>query len=459
MARVQKAISIPEPTNEVDSLWKTAQSLKEAVEMIQGIRGTREYALKCDLEDLGNTVITQIAGGGSGSTTLDALTDTDLTSQGQYDLLFNADGTEWQDTDGGLIWNPSGFLQLSNDFAINFLSSTAASIEMIHFDPDLAGDPDFGEVELLAQFEGADTDTSYTELSSNGFAATFVDTAQIDTAQFNFGASSIVLDGAGDIVTFPNDAALEMGSGDWTVEFFFRSVSTLSNPEQVHIISHYGTAGNRPWAFTLRADGFSNNKVSTYIEGAHESFEINNTTFAVDTWYHGCITREGSDYFVGINGFREFSNIGVLGGALETSDEVLRIGSNPNSIGDDYDGHVDDVRITIGTSRYDLSSNATYTVPTSYPAGGTPGEFTLGDPSYPTNIEGTEVLINGAPIESNATHTGEVTGATVLTVEVESITNKTDVVADSADDVAIHDDSDGSIKKVNLSSITDAGYF
>lgn len=57
------------------------------------------------------------------------------------------------------------------------------------------------------------------------------------------------------------------------------------------------------------------------------------------------------------------------------------------------------------------------------------------------------------------THIGEVTGDISLSLDVSAITNQVDVVADAADDVAIHDDSDGLIKKVNLSSITDAGYF
>lgn len=62
--------------------------------------------------------------------------------------------------------------------------------------------------------------------------------------------------------------------------------------------------------------------------------------------------------------------------------------------------------------------------------------------------------------DPNATHTGEVTGALALTVQSVAITNKTDVVADSADDVLIADDSDaGNLKKVNLSSIVDGGNF
>jgi hypothetical protein len=56
-------------------------------------------------------------------------------------------------------------------------------------------------------------------------------------------------------------------------------------------------------------------------------------------------------------------------------------------------------------------------------------------------------------------HTGEVTGSTALTLDVTAVTNRTDVVAEAADDVAIHDDTDGTLKKVNLSSITDGGFF
>jgi hypothetical protein len=57
-------------------------------------------------------------------------------------------------------------------------------------------------------------------------------------------------------------------------------------------------------------------------------------------------------------------------------------------------------------------------------------------------------------------HQGEVTGLHAATVlDVTAITNRTDVVADAEDDAVIHDDSDGTLKKVNLKSITDAGYF
>jgi len=59
---------------------------------------------------------------------------------------------------------------------------------------------------------------------------------------------------------------------------------------------------------------------------------------------------------------------------------------------------------------------------------------------------------------SNATHTGEVTGATALTLDKTAITNKTLVTADASDHVLIADASDtGNLKKVLVSDFGGAG--
>lgn len=296
-------------------------------------------------------------------------------------------------TDGVAV--PAGDIFLDNTYAINWENAAAAAVELLDFDAGVAGDPSWSQVQLLADFEGADGATTYTELSDNGLAATFVNQAEIDTADSNFGSSSALFDGTGDQVTFPNDVALEFGSVDWTVEFFFEMDSLLTNPEVKYLAGHHGTAGNQPWAMTLQADGFSTQRGRVFIEGFPEVFTINQTTLAINTWYHVCIERTGSNYYVGINGFREFSNTGVLSGAMETSDVAVMLGDNPNVTHDsELDGHIDDMRITIGSNRYDLANNSTYTVPTSYTVGGgTPETFTVGDPSYPTEIDGSLIGI------------------------------------------------------------------
>lgn len=72
-----------------------------------------------------------------------------------------------------------------------------------------------------------------------------------------------------------------------------------------------------------------------------------------------------------------------------------------------------------------------------------------------TITNNTDVLANTAK-ETNATHTGEVTGSSALVVNKSAITNKTNVTASLADLILISDTSDSeNLKKVTVQSIID----
>jgi len=75
--------------------------------------------------------------GGGGITSFAALTDTDLSAQAQYDLVFNADGVDWHDTAGKLQWNPTfKYLQLANAHSINWRDQSFATTELLQFDAE-----------------------------------------------------------------------------------------------------------------------------------------------------------------------------------------------------------------------------------------------------------------------------------------------------------------------------------
>lgn len=68
-----------------------------------------------------------------------------------------------------------------------------------------------------------------------------------------------------------------------------------------------------------------------------------------------------------------------------------------------------------------------------------------------------DIATNNAKV-TNATHTGEVTGATTLTVDPTAITNKTTVVPESGDFVLFSDTSDsGNLKKADVSTLLGGG--
>lgn len=114
----------------------------------------------------------------------------------------------------------------------------------------------------------------------------------------------------------------------------------------------------------------------------------------------------------------------------------------------DFDGRRDGTTDSIVLAARVGTSPAIYKIDTAIP-------FIIGEDPVAFSLYIDPETAGGAP----PTHTGEVTGDTNLTLDVSAVTNRTDVVADSDDDAVIHDDSDGAIKKVNLHSITDAGYF
>src|SRR5687768_4015081 len=83
----------------------------------------------------------------------------------------------------------------------------------------IATDPHFASVVLLCDFDGTDAATTAPDESPVGRALTFVGNAQIDTAQFKYGVSSLLLDGSGDYVTAPDSTDWRF-AGEFTIESF-----------------------------------------------------------------------------------------------------------------------------------------------------------------------------------------------------------------------------------------------
>lgn len=78
-------------------------------------------------------------------------------------------------------------------------------------------DPDWNDVTFLPKFHGADGDTTADDLSLDGRLLTFVGGAQLDDAQFLDGATSLLLDGVDDYVSFPTSGLLDL-NGTWAIQ-------------------------------------------------------------------------------------------------------------------------------------------------------------------------------------------------------------------------------------------------
>lgn len=229
-----------------------------------------------------------------------------------------------------------------------------------------SGDPEFNNVELLANLNGADAATSYTEESGNAADATFVGTAQLDTAQQRFGTASLLLDGNSDYISFPDIAAYDFGTEDWTVEGWVR-FNTLpplqSSAGPGFVLFSMPNAGGELISYGIIQDGFGYRVRITGDGGGFAEVGTISGGISTGVWYHWAVAFDRNDriraYF---NGNHEVSDGGVTSGDMGGPNAPTLIGSLDGASAF-HDGWIDGVRLTIGTARY--TGSGSYTVPST----------------------------------------------------------------------------------------------
>ena len=97
MTRVTQQITIPEPTNDPDALWRSVSMLKEAVELLQGIRGNRAAVVQEEADvifnDLEDRLFLQESKGFAGMYVKGNTSTTTLNSSAKVQVVnFNANG-------------------------------------------------------------------------------------------------------------------------------------------------------------------------------------------------------------------------------------------------------------------------------------------------------------------------------------------------------------------------------
>lgn len=207
-------------------------------------------------------------------------------------------------------------------------------------------DPNFSSVTLLLHAEGNDADTTMIDFSDVGATPTFVANAQIDTAQDKFGGSSLLVDGTGDWVTFPDNAGYSFDAGDFTIDLQVRRNTDIAGM----ILSKYsGSSTTAEWYLYYNATALI--WVSYYGTGANSFLTFQGSwDLSTDTWRQLGMDRSGDTWRLYVDGSVVASH--SVSRTLKNSTEQLRLGARNHGSPIEFNGWIDEVRITKGVARY-----------------------------------------------------------------------------------------------------------
>jgi hypothetical protein len=188
-----------------------------------------------------------------------------------------------------------------------------------------------------------------------------VGNAQISTAQTKFGSGSMYFDGTGDYLYSVWKPNLELGSGNFTIEFWIYAVGGNSL---------YCWSTDWHYAMSWNYGGASSNRVGIWASSNGSTWNIFNAdgggngistgTISTNTWTHVALVRNGSAWALYLNGTSAWT--GTSSATIVTRTDTFRIGGPwPNSGPADFNGYIDDFRMTKGIARY--TSN--FTPPTA----------------------------------------------------------------------------------------------
>lgn len=224
-------------------------------------------------------------------------------------------------------------------------------------------DPYYNNVVFLLGSEGVDGATTLLDESSSPVTLTTVGGVQIDTAQAKFGTSSVLFTGTG-CLTAPDSA-------DWDLSDANADPLTIDGWIRPHAASNMAIAGQgsfggntlswvlwfsaaRQLAFYTSAAG---NAITNTIGGT-------GTQMTLDTWYHIAVDKDAAGK---IRLYVDDTMVGSATPANSTffnSTGLLQIGRNDTV--SDFNGWMQELRITKGTGRY--ISDSGLIVPTeAYP--------------------------------------------------------------------------------------------
>lgn len=275
-------------------------------------------------------------------------------------------------------------------------TSASGLVANYHFNQGVAGSSNTG-VTTLNDASGNNLNGTLSNFALNGSASNWVTPGGV--ANGNTSALSCVVgsalnfDGNNDFVSVPNTGSLQVGGGNFTVEFWARP--TLVNGNFRYAVTKDNDNTNMEF---LTGIG-TNNKWFFYTKGLNIIQSINNAV--ANTWYHIACTYDGTKSSFYINGALQ-GTLAVASTPLVTNANLLIGARTATNAQQHFLGEIDEVRIwNVARSQCDITHFKDCEIPTT--ASGLVANYHFNQGAVGLINPGHTTLFNSASNSSNGT--------------------------------------------------------
>ena len=208
----------------------------------------------------------------------------------------------------------------------------------------------------LLHMDGSDGSTTFTDESGKTWTAN--GNAQIDTAQSKFGGASGLFDGSGDWLHTSDSEDFNVGSGNFTIDFWLRR--NVTGVQQYIAGQNDSSASASSFSFVFYTVVADKIRFQVYSGGTAYNIESTATISDTTTWHHVAGVRDGNVLRLFIDGTQE-GTVSVTGVTVNNSTNQISIGRTGEYNGGYLNGWIDEFRFSKGIARW----TANFTPPTS----------------------------------------------------------------------------------------------
>ncbi len=158
---------------------------------------------------------------------------------------------------------------------------------------------------------------------------------------------SLSFDGSNDVVTIQDSTSLSPGTGDYTVEAWFKTSANFAST--AWIFSNYGSATNNQVGLTINT---SNKLACTYRDGSANSASTSSTgTINDGQWHSAACVKDSTTVRLYLDGKQNGTASAASVGAIDTTGRVKKLGQIGTGTSEHFTGSIDEVRVS-NVARY-----------------------------------------------------------------------------------------------------------